>query len=202
MSRLNDKVAVITGGCSGTGLATVELFVAEGARVVIADIQDSRGAELATRFGDRVLYRRCNVTDEAQIEAVMDSTVAAFSALDIVFNNAGAGGGGGTIEEMTGAAWDASQALLLRSVALGIRYAIPHMKARGGAIVNTASVAGLQAGAGPISYSVAKAAVMHLSRVAAAELGRYGIRVNAICPGFIMTDIFTSSLGVSDNVVA
>ena len=115
-----------------------------------------------------------------------------FGALDIVFNNAGAGGARETIEEMTGELWDRTQALLLRSVALGMRYAVPHMKARGGAIVNTSSVVGAGGGAAPIAYSAAKAAVLHLSKLAAAELSRYGIRVNAICPGFILTDIFTS----------
>jgi NAD(P)-dependent dehydrogenase (short-subunit alcohol dehydrogenase family) len=202
MGRLDDKVAVITGGCSGIGRATVDLFVAEGARVVIADIQDARGAELVTQYGDRVVYQPCDVTDEAQIAATMQKAVVAFGALDIVFNNAGAGGARETIEDMTGDLWDRTHALLLRSVALGIRYAVPHMKARGGAIVNTASVAALEAGAAPIAYSVAKAGVKHLSLVAAAELSRYNIRVNAICPGFMLTEIFTSSLGMSSNAAA
>ncbi len=202
MPALDDKVAVITGGCSGIGLATVELFVAEGARVVIADIQDERGAALAGRFGDRARYVHCDVTDEAQIAALMQAACDRFGALDIVFNNAGAGGARETIEEMTGALWDRTHALLLRSVALGIRYAVPFMKQRGGAIVNTASISALEAGAAPIAYSAAKAGVLHLSRVAAAELSRYGIRVNALCPGFILTDIFTSSLGFSDTAAA
>ena len=202
MARLDNKVAVITGGCSGIGLATVELFVAEGARVLIADIQDGRGQALAARLGDAVRFQHCDVTDEAQIAATMQAAVTQFGALDIVFNNAGAGGARETIEEMTGELWDRTQALLLRSVALGMRYAVPHMKERGGAIVNTSSVSALEAGAAPIAYSAAKAAVLHLSKLAAAELARYRIRVNAICPGFILTDIFTSSLGMSDNAAA
>ena len=202
MARLDNKVAVITGGCSGIGLATVELFVAEGARVLIADIQDERGQALAARLGDAARYQHCDVTNEAQIAATMQAAMDGFGALDIVFNNAGAGGARETIEEMTGELWDRTQALLLRSVALGMRYAVPHMKGRGGAIVNTSSVSALEAGAAPIAYSAAKAAVLHLSKLAAAELARYGIRVNAICPGFILTDIFTSSLGMSDNAAA
>ena len=199
MARLDDKVAVITGGCSGIGLATVELLAAEGARIVIADIQDDRGHALAERLGEHTTYVHCDVLQETQIAAAMQSAVDRFGKLDIVFNNAGAGGALETIEDMTGEAWDRTQALLLRSVALGIRYAVPHMKAGGGAIVNTASIAALEAGAAPIAYSAAKAGVLHLSRVAAAELARYKIRVNAICPGFIMTEIFSSSFGLSDN---
>ncbi len=200
--RLHGKVAVITGGCSGIGLATVELFVAEGARVLIADIQDERGAALAERFGDRASYRHCDVTLEADIAALMQAAHDQYGALDILFNNAGSGGARETIEEMTGELWDRTHALLLRSVALGMRYAVPFMKARGGAIVNTSSISALEAGAGPIAYSAAKAGVLHLSRVAAAELSRYGIRVNAICPGFILTDIFVSSLGLTANAAA
>jgi NAD(P)-dependent dehydrogenase (short-subunit alcohol dehydrogenase family) len=202
MSRLNNKVAVITGGCSGIGLATVELFVAEGARVLIADIQDAKGAEIATRLGEPVRYQHCDVTEEAQIEAAMQAAVTHFGQLDIVFNNAGAGGTRARIEEMTGELWDRTHALLLRSVALGIRHAVTHMKERGGAIVNTSSVSALEAGAAPLAYSTMKAGVLHLSSLAAAELSRYNIRVNAICPGFMLTDIFASSMGMSDNAAA
>jgi NAD(P)-dependent dehydrogenase (short-subunit alcohol dehydrogenase family) len=202
MTRLTDKIAVITGGCSGIGLATVELFVSEGARVVVADIQDSRGAALQQRLGDRVRYQHCDVTQEADIAALMQTAAAEFGRIDVLFNNAGAGGARETIEEMTGEAWDRTHALLLRSVALGMRYAVPFMKTHGGAIINTASIAALQAGAAPIAYSAAKAGVLHLSKVAAAELARYAIRVNAVCPGFMLTDIFTATFGMTDNAAA
>ena len=202
MTRLTDKTAVITGGCSGIGLATVELFAAEGARVVVADIQDERGSALQRRLGDQVLYQHCDVTQEADIAALMQSAADHHGRIDILFNNAGAGGARETIEEMTGEGWDRTQALLLRSVALGMRYAVPFMKAQGGAIINTASIAALQAGAAPIAYSAAKAGVLHLSKVAAAELARYAIRVNAVCPGFMLTEIFTTSFGITDNAAA
>lgn len=201
MGRLKGRVAVITGGCSGIGLGAVERFVEEGAKVLVGDIDDAAGAALAARFEGQVAYRRCDVMDEAQIKALMDAAVEQFGALDILFNNAGAGGSPNRIEDMTGEAWDYTQNLLLRSVALGMRYALPHMKARGaGSIINTASIAGTAAGYGPISYSVAKAGVIHLTRVGAAELARDGVRVNAICPGLILTNIFTPAAVMPDGL--
>lgn len=206
MDRLKDKIAVVTGAASGIGLGTVELFVAEGARVLAADIQDEKGRELERRFNGQVKYHHCDVTKEDDIKSTMQAAKDAFGGLDILFNNAGAGGSPNTIEDMTGEAWDRSMNLLLRSVALGIRYAVPFMKERGGgSIINTASVAALQAGAGPVAYSVAKAGVIHLTTVSAAQLGRARIRVNAICPGLILTDIFAAgakAMGAPDEMLA
>ena len=199
--RLDGKVAVITGGCSGIGLGAVELFVAEGAQVVAADLQEEKGAMLEQRFPDCVRFVRCDVTEPEQIRAAVDAADA-FGGLDVLFNNAGSGGSLNGVEDMTPDAWDRTFALLLRAPVLGMTYAVPKMKARGGgSIINTASIAGLQAGGGPVAYSVAKAGVIHLGRTSAAELAPHGIRVNAICPGVIATSIFGASLGL-DRAVA
>jgi len=196
--RLDGKVAVITGGCSGIGLGTVELFAAEGAKVVAADIQDEKGAILEKRFPGQVAYAHCDVTSEADIEGALKKAKSEFGGLDILFNNAGISDRMTSITEVTVEGWDWIYAILVRGPALGMKHAAPMMIERGGgSIVNTASIAGLQAGFGPIAYSSAKAAVIHMSRVAAAQLSPQKIRVNAICPGLIATSIFGASFGAT-----
>ena len=195
--RLQHKIAFITGACSGIGLATAERFVEEGACVLAADIQDEAGAALQTRFAGRLKYAHCDVTQPAQIQAALDRAAAEFGGLDIVFNNAGAGGQPGGMQEMTVEGWDRTMNLLLRSVMCGTLYALPHLKARGGgAIVNTASISALASGYAPVAYSTAKAAVLHFSKVTAADLAQHRIRVNAVVPGFIATSIFGAGFGL------
>lgn len=199
--RLDGKVAVITGGCSGIGLGAVELFVKEGARIVAADIQDEKGASLEKGWDGKVRYARCDVTSEDDIAAAIGLAKSEFGGLDVLFNNAGHGGSPAGVADMSAAGWDATFALLVRGPALGMKHAAPLMAERGGgSIVNTASIAGLQAGFGPLAYSTAKAAVIHLSRCAAAELSPQKIRVNAICPGLIATSIFGASMGLPREV--
>ena len=199
--RLDGKVAVITGGASGIGLGTVELFVAEGARVVAADIQDEKGAMLEKRFPGKVAYVHCDVTVEAQIEAALNKAKHEFGGLDILFNNAGISDRMSSIPEITAEGWSGIFDILVRGPALGMKHAVPLMLERGGgSIINTASIAGLQAGFGPIAYSTAKAGVVHMSRVAAAQLSPQKIRVNAICPGLIATSIFGASVGLPREV--
>ncbi|MDR6626740.1 glucose 1-dehydrogenase [Caulobacter segnis] len=201
VGRLDGKIAVITGGCSGIGLGTVELFAAEGALVVAADLQDEKGAMLEKRFPDRVRYIRCDVTSEADVAAALGLADSAFGGLDILFNNAGHGGTPAGVGDMTVEGWDKTFALLVRGPAIGMKHAVPLMAKRGGgSIINTASIAGLQAGFGPLAYSTGKAAVIHLSRCAAAELASKKIRVNAICPGLIATSIFGASMGLPREV--
>ena len=199
--RLDGKVAVITGGVSGIGLGTVELFVAEGAKVVAADIQDEKGRMLEQRFKGAVRYARCDVTVEADIAAALGLADSEFGGLDILFNNAGISDMMREIAEIQAETWSWIFDVLVRGPALGMKYAAPMMTARGGgSIVNTASIAGLQAGWGPIAYSSAKASVIHMSRCAAAQLSPQKIRVNAICPGLIATSIFGASLGLPREV--
>jgi NAD(P)-dependent dehydrogenase (short-subunit alcohol dehydrogenase family) len=205
--RLNGKTALITGAASGIGLGSVELFVAEGAQVLAADIQDDKGRMLERRFPGRVRYMHCDVSSEADIAAAVGEASMAFGGLDVLFNNAGLCDMMDDIAEIDAARWDWMYALLVRGPMLGIKHAIPVMKARGGgSIINTASVAGLQAGWGPLAYSSAKAAVIHMSRGAAAQLARHRIRVNAICPGVIATPIMGASVGLprpnADQLVA
>lgn len=196
-SPLTGKVAVITGAASGIGLATVERFVAAGAQVLAADQQAEAGEALAARFAGQVVFQRCDVTDSAQLKAAIDAAATRFGGLDILFSNAGAGGSRAGVDTYDEAAWNHTMALLLRAVMAGAAFAVPHLKARGGgAIINTSSVSALQAGFAPLTYSVAKAGVLHFTRVAAAELSAHRIRINAIVPGFIATPIFATAMDI------
>jgi NAD(P)-dependent dehydrogenase (short-subunit alcohol dehydrogenase family) len=195
---LDGKVAIVTGGLSGIGLASVERFVAEGAKVAIADIQDEVGASTAERFGDAAMYVHADVTDEASIEALVAATVERFGKLDVMYNNAGAGGDPASIIDLGSDGFDRTIALLTRSVLLGHKYAARQFQAQGtgGSIVSTASAAGLQGGWSAAGYTIAKHAVVGIVHQAVAELAPLGIRSNAIAPGIIMTPIMARTFGV------
>ncbi len=192
--QLEGKVALITGGASGMGLATAERFTAEGAAVVIADLNRDAGEAAVQALGDRSRFTVCDVSDEADVAAAVDLAVGSFGRIDIVFNNAGIGGAFGPVTELEVEHWDATFAVLVRGVFLGIKHGARAMieQGDGGSIINTASVAGLGGGAGPQAYSAAKAAVVNLTVTTAAELAPHGIRVNAICPGVIFTPLMHS----------
>jgi NAD(P)-dependent dehydrogenase (short-subunit alcohol dehydrogenase family) len=199
MGRLDGKVAVITGATSGIGLSTAEIFVAEGAKIVIAGRRAAEGEALAARLGANCLFRQTDVTVEEQMRGLIDHAVAKFGRIDCLFNNAGGPAQTGGIEGLDAARFDAAMATLLRSVMLGMKHAAPHMRRQGtGSIINNGSIAGRLAGfSSSIVYSAAKAAVVHLTKCVAMELGEAGIRVNSISPGVIATGIFGKALGLS-----
>jgi NAD(P)-dependent dehydrogenase (short-subunit alcohol dehydrogenase family) len=195
--RFDGRTAVVTGAASGIGKATALRLAAEGAWVIAADIDAIGGEALSRQADGRIVFRRTDVCIDDEIRELMDFAAQRTGGIDILFNNAGAGGAREKIDEIDASGWDRTMNLLLRSVAMGIRHAVPHLVARGGgSIVNTASVAALSTGMAPTAYSVAKAGVLHLSRLAAADLARHRIRVNAVCPGFIKTNIFATSMEV------
>ena len=191
-NRLENKVALITGGTSGIGEATAELFVNEGARVVIVGRSQQKGEEIAHRLGSHAHFALADVTREADIKQAVDITLEKFGQLDVLFNNAGGPAGGpDLLETVNSEQIDRGVRLLLSSVMLGIRYAIAPMKARGGGcIINNSSIAALRSHQGDLLYSALKAAVTHYTQLAGVELGPHNIRVNAISPGAIATPIF------------
>jgi NAD(P)-dependent dehydrogenase (short-subunit alcohol dehydrogenase family) len=202
MAELEGKVAVITGGASGIGEATVRLFVKEGARVVIADMQRERGEALAAELGAATTFIACEVRQEDQVKAAVDTAVGRWGRLDCMFNNAGFGGALGPLEDIPADEFDMTFDVLVRGVFLGIKHATPVMRKQGGgSIINTGSIAGVTVGRGPIVYSAAKAAVIHMTKAAAMPLGEASIRVNCICPGAIATPLSANTVGRPDSLI-
>jgi NAD(P)-dependent dehydrogenase (short-subunit alcohol dehydrogenase family) len=202
MGRLEGKVAVVTGGASGIGAATVRLFTREGARVIIADILDEEGQRLAKELGNTAIYHHTNVIVENEIESAVNLAVEKFGKLDCMFNNAGIGGTGGPIEETDTAGFDMTVAILFKGVMLGMKHAARVMIPQGfGTIISTSSVAGHKTGFAPHTYSACKAAVIQLTRSVAMQLGEFGIRVNCVCPGVIVTPMFGHALGLSEEEI-
>ena len=184
MFSLEGKIAIVTGGASGIGLATVKRFAQAGATVVIADITDS--TDLASEVGGRFI--RTDVTQEDQVKNLMDTTADTYGRIDIVINNAGGGEGSGPnfIPYLPAEDFEASHKLNLMGVVFGIKHAAEHMT-NGGSIVNTASVAGYQGAPTYAPYVASKAAVIGVTRTAALELAARNIRVNCVCPGTVDT---------------
>lgn len=187
--ELAGRVAVITGGASGIGRATAELFVEEGARVVIADLADEAGEALAKQLGEAAVFQRCDVADAAQVQVLVDRAVSHFGGLHVMFNNAGIPGGARRPfldDEL--ADFERVMAVNLYGVMVGSQRAARHMAEHGGgSIINTTSIAALKPGAGAMCYRASKGGVIAFSKSIAIELGDFGIRVNCIAPGLIPT---------------
>lgn len=203
-ASLSGKVAIVTGGASGLGRGIVEKFVAMGADVVVADVNDTGGHEVAEQCGPRAWFRRADVSDAADVDALVDSTVERFNGLDIMVNNAGVSSKmHKTFLHDDLADFHRVMAINVLGVMLGTRAAARHMAARdGGAIINVASIGGLQAGGGVMTYRASKAAVIHFTKCVATELAPLGISVNCLAPGGIPTPILASSMSnLSPDVI-
>ena len=201
MKRLQNKVAVITGAASGIGKETALLFLEHGANVVLADMNKVTLEETfelikQKNFEQNACICLTDVSIEQDIETLVDMAVDQFGTLDILFNNAGIGGAIGPITHIDSDEWDRSFQILLKSVFLGSKYAARAMKKNvtGGSIINTASIAGMGGGSGPLAYSAAKAGVINFCKNAAIELGPDKIRVNAISPGAINTPLLATAI--------
>lgn len=203
-SELAGKVAVITGGASGIGRASVELFVSEGARVVIADMDEANGQALAASLGDKAVFIRTDVAERDQVQAAVDLAVSKFGGLHIMFNNAGISCGAypDFIDDRLDD-FDRVMRVNVLGPMLGTQIAARHMKDHGGgAILNNSSIAGSLAGHAMMTYRASKAALNQFSKSAAIDLGRYGIRVNCLVPGHIRTQLSSFQQGAADDRLA
>lgn len=196
--RLEGKVAIVTGGGRGIGEATARLFAKHGAKVVIADVEDKLGELLANALGPSVTFVHCDVSSEEDVENLIESTVSRYGQIDVMFNNAGVLGNQSkrkSIIDFDADEFDQVMRVNVRGVALGMKHAAKAMIRRGGGgcIISTASVAGVMGGLGPHAYTASKHAIVGLTKNAACELGRYGIRVNCISPFGVATSMLVNA---------
>lgn len=202
--RLEGKVAIVTGGARGIGEAAVRLFSKHGAKVIIADVEDTLGNALANSLAPSVAYFHCDVSSEEDVENLIQSTISHYGQLDILFNNAGVLGNQSkahkSIADFDIDEFDRVMRVNVRGMALGIKHAARVMIPRGsGCIISTASVAGVMGGLGPHAYTASKHAIVGLTKNAACELGRYGIRVNCISPFGVATSMLINAWRSDDD---
>jgi len=197
MDALEDRVAVVIGGTSGIGAATAALFASEGAAVVIAGRREERGEQLAAELGPHASFHRVDVTVESEVETLIGSVVTRRGRLDCLVNSAGVGGTPGGISEMDLTGLTRTLAVHVGGTVAAMKHAAPVMVSQGsGSIVNVASIGGSVAGWTLLDYAAAKAAVIQCTRCAAVELAEYGVRVNSVSPGPILTGIFGKTAGL------
>lgn len=206
MGRFDGKVVLVTGGSSGIGRAAALAFAREGASVVVAARRETEGEEVAEeirRAGREAIFVRADVTREGDVASLVARVLDGYGRLDVAFNNAGLGVNVGPVEEQTGEVWQEQIDGNATSVFLSMKHEIPAMRttAGGGAIVNNASVLGLVGMGGVAPYVAAKHAVVGLTRAAALEQARLGVRINAIAPAIVDTALFRSSLGATEEGV-
>ncbi len=188
--RLEGKVAVITGAASGIGAATAKTFVEHGARVVLGDIQDEAGEGLAAALGgaSQAIFRHCNVTEEAEVQALVEAAVSEFGQIDVIFNCAGIVGAVGPMSTTPAEEWKLTIDIMINGVFYGMKHASRYMKEAGsGSIISMSSTAGVMGGLGPHAYAAAKHAVVGMTKNLAAEMGGFGVRVNCIAPAGMAT---------------
>ncbi len=188
--RLEGKVAVITGAASGIGAATAKTFVEHGARVVLGDIQDDAGEGLAAALGgaSQAIFRHCNVTEEAEVQALVEAAVSEFGQIDVIFNCAGIVGAVGPMSTTPAEEWKLTIDIMVHGVFYGMKHASRYMKEAGsGSIISMSSTAGVMGGLGPHAYAAAKHAVVGMTKNLAAEVGGFGVRVNCIAPAGMAT---------------
>jgi NAD(P)-dependent dehydrogenase (short-subunit alcohol dehydrogenase family) len=201
MDRLKNKVAIITGGTSGIGRACAIRFVEEGAHVVVAGRRRETGTALAASLGPRSMFVAADVTRQQDIRALVERTLDQYGHIDCVVSNAGSGSATGPIAETDPKAFDDDLAVHVRAPFLAMKYASPSMVSLGtGSFINMSSISAHRAGFNTFGYEVAKAAVVHLTRCAAIELGEKGVRVNSISPGPTRTGIFVKIAGANNDV--
>ncbi|MDC0574095.1 glucose 1-dehydrogenase [Luminiphilus sp.] len=190
MGRLKGKVAVITGAASGIGAATAKIYVEQGARIVLGDIQDEAGEALAEALGgsSTAIFRHCNVTNEDHVQGLVDAALSEFGQIDVMFNCAGIVGAVGPMSTTPADEWKLTIDIMVNGVFYGMKHASRHMKEAGsGSIISMSSTAGVMGGLGPHAYTAAKHAVVGMTKNLAAEVGGFGVRVNCIAPAGMAT---------------